>query len=119
MHSSIALLVANALAAKAATVTLDWNVTWVWAAPDGYGRPVIGINGQWPPPQIHVNLKDQLIINLTNGLGNETTALHYHGINQGKSSQMEGAAAVSQCALPPGMNMTYNFIAAQTGTHWS
>ena len=29
------------------TVTYDWNIGWVIAAPDGVARPVIGVNGQW------------------------------------------------------------------------
>jgi iron transport multicopper oxidase len=29
------------------TVTYDWNVEWMIAAPDGVARPVIGVNGQW------------------------------------------------------------------------
>ncbi|KUJ14519.1 iron transport multicopper oxidase FET3 [Mollisia scopiformis] len=118
MRSAIAFVLANAIAANAATVTFNWNVTWVWASPDGFGRPVVGINGQWPPPPMIVNVKDQVIVQLYNGLGNESTSLHFHGQNQGKSQQMEGAPPVSQCPLPPGMSMTYNFTAGNTGTHW-
>ena len=29
------------------TVVYDWNIGWVTAAPDGFARPVIGVNGQW------------------------------------------------------------------------
>jgi iron transport multicopper oxidase len=29
------------------TVTYDWNIEWMIAAPDGFARPVIGVNGQW------------------------------------------------------------------------
>ena len=29
------------------TVTYDWNIGWVRAAPNGFARPVIGVNGQW------------------------------------------------------------------------
>jgi FtsP/CotA-like multicopper oxidase with cupredoxin domain len=55
---------------------------------------VIGINGTWPPPEIHCNLGDTIMVRLTNSLGNQSTALHFHGENQGKSSQMEVSGAV-------------------------
>jgi hypothetical protein len=44
----IALLAAHATLASAKTVTYDFDIGWVTAAPDGYSRQVIGINGQWP-----------------------------------------------------------------------
>jgi len=37
-------------------VTYNWDVTWVWASPDGFGRPVVGINNQFPCPPIEVSL---------------------------------------------------------------
>lgn len=36
------------------TVTYNWDVSWVNASPDGFSRPVIGINGLWPCPPISV-----------------------------------------------------------------
>jgi len=41
MQSILVLLLVHAV--KAATVTYNWRVTWVEAAPDGFTRPVIGI----------------------------------------------------------------------------
>jgi hypothetical protein len=35
-------------------VELNWDVTWVTASPDGFARPVVGINGQFPCPTINV-----------------------------------------------------------------
>lgn len=34
----------------AATVTYNWNVTWVSVSPDGFRRPAIGINGTLNSP---------------------------------------------------------------------
>ena len=54
-------------AADAATVTLDWNITWVRANPDGLAeRPVIGINGQWPLPLLNFTKGDQIVANVHN-----------------------------------------------------
>ncbi|OTB09252.1 putative ferroxidase [Hypoxylon sp. CI-4A] len=102
----------------ARTVSYDWNVTWVFASPDGFGRPVIGINSEWPCPTIEANVGDFVSINLNNQLGNETTGLHFHGINQISSNAMDGAVGTSQCPLPPDYTVTYRFIADAPGTFW-
>lgn len=71
-----------ASAAEAATVEYDWEVGWVTAAPDGFLRPVIGVNGRWPCPAIEASVGDTVVVRLTNNLGNQTTGLHFHGIHQ-------------------------------------
>jgi len=105
-------LVLFAFGALAATVTHDFNISWVNPQPSPgteYGRSVIGINGQWPIPPLYVTRGDNVIINAYNGLGNETTSLHMHGIFMNGTTDMDGAAQVSQCAIPPGNTLTYNF----------
>ncbi|KAI2745867.1 CAZyme family AA1 [Penicillium roqueforti] len=104
--------------AAAKDVYLKWDITWVNAAPDGFERPVIGINGQWPCPQIDVNLGDQLIVDVYNRLGNESTAIHWHGMRQHGSGVMDGAVGVTQCPIAPGAHMQYHFDVNQTGTYW-
>ena len=66
----------------AATLTFNWNVGWVSVNPDGFRRPAIGINGQWPCPTITATLGDTIIVNVVNNLGNETTGIHWHGMHQ-------------------------------------
>ncbi|EFX03254.1 iron transport multicopper oxidase fet3 precursor [Grosmannia clavigera kw1407] len=102
----------------AATVTYDWDITWVYAAPDGYGRPVIGINGAWPCPKIEAEVGDTVVVNVNNQLGNQTTGIHFHGISQAKSTWMDGPSAVDQCPVPPGSSITYSFLADEPGTFW-
>jgi hypothetical protein len=63
----------------AKTVTYNWDVGWVTACPDGFCRPVIGINGAWPCPIVEVDRGDTVIFNVKNSLGNETTSIHCHG----------------------------------------
>lgn len=104
--------------AIAATVTYDFNITWVNASPDGFERPVIGINGQWPIPQISVNKGDRLVVNVLNQLGNQSTSLHFHGLYMNGSTQMDGPVGGSQCAIPPGASFTYDFNVDQPGTYW-
>ncbi|TGJ88672.1 hypothetical protein E0Z10_g59 [Xylaria hypoxylon] len=102
----------------AATVTYNWEVTWVWAAPDGFGRPLIGINNSWPCPIIEASIGDTVVVTLLNKLGNETTGIHFHGINQINSNGMDGAVGSSQCPLPPDYSITYSFTANEAGTYW-
>lgn len=94
----------------AATVTYDFNVGWVRANPDGaFERPTIGINGQWPIPRIEANVGDNVVVHVTNSLGNQTTSLHFHGLFMNGTTHMDGPVQVTQCAIPPGGSFTYNF----------
>jgi len=103
-------LLSHALLAAAATVTYDFNITWVTANPDGMAdRPVIGINGQWPIPTIRVDVGDQLVVNVLNSLGNQSTSLHFHGLYMRGATFMDGPVAVTQCPILPGERFTYNF----------
>ncbi|KAB5554568.1 iron transport multicopper oxidase FET3 [Coniochaeta sp. 2T2.1] len=104
--------------ANAGTITYNWDVTWVNAAPDGFSRPVIGINNQWPCPKIEATKGDTVIVNLINKLGNETTGLHFHGINQINTMEMDGPSAFTQCPVPPGSSIQYKFLVDAAGTYW-
>lgn len=115
--SSVAVL-SHIVGTWAGTVTLNWEITWVNAAPDGYHRPVIGINGKWPCPPIYANAGDTVVVNMKNGLGNQTTGLHFHGINQIDTNFMDGASMVNSCPVVPGSSMTYSFLADEPGTYW-
>jgi Multicopper oxidase len=89
-------------------VHLYWNITWVIAAPDGFARPVVGINGKWPCPQIDVELGDRLIVDLYNGLGNQSTGIHWHGFHQYGTGYMDGSTSATQCPVAPGQHIQYN-----------
>ncbi|KAI0406374.1 Cupredoxin [Xylaria palmicola] len=103
----------------ATTVTYDFNITWVTANPDGaFDRPTIGINGQWPIPQIEADVGDDVVVHVTNQLGNQSTSLHFHGLFMNGTAHMDGPAQVSQCSIPPGASFTYNFTIDQPGTYW-
>ncbi|KAI9012628.1 Cupredoxin [Phycomyces nitens] len=110
--------IAAASLVSAARVELDWVVGYTTANPDGlFERRVIGINGEWPPKQVDATLGDVLVINVHNEL-DEPTALHSHGMFQNNTNYMDGPSMVTQCPIPAGMNFTYEFPIAQTGTFW-
>ena len=72
-------IAALATVANAATVTLDWNITWVRANPDGLAaRPVIGINGQWPLPLLNFTKGDRVIANVHNQVRPYSICTHMH-----------------------------------------
>lgn len=94
----------------AATVSYDFNVTWVTANPDSaFDRRTIGINGQWPLPPITADVGDDIVVRVTNQLGNQSTSLHFHGLFQNGTTHMDGPADVTQCEIVPGASFTYNF----------
>ncbi|KAF2463799.1 laccase-2 precursor [Lindgomyces ingoldianus] len=115
---SLILLAVSASLSSAKTVTYDFDIGWVSAAPDGFTRPVIGINGQWPIPTIEANKGDTIVVKAKNSLGNETTSLHFHGMYQFGTPAYDGALGVTQCGIAPGQSFTYTFEAAPSGTHW-
>jgi iron transport multicopper oxidase len=115
--AAVLLLFCSCTAAK--TVTYDFNVSWVTANPDGLAdRKVIGINGQWPLPVIEVDKGDRLVVNMYNGLGDKNASIHFHGMYQTDTSNMDGASMVTQCPIVPGSSFTYNFTVNQNGTYW-
>ncbi|KAJ5363571.1 Multicopper oxidase type 2 [Penicillium cataractarum] len=107
------------LGCHAVTHTFDWNVTWVTANPDGLAdRKVIGINDQWPLPVLEVNKGDRVVVNMFNGLGDKKTSIHWHGMYQEGTNDMDGPSMVTQCPVAPGSSYTYNFTVNQNGTYW-
>lgn len=97
----------------ASATTYNWNVGWITENPDGlHPRPVITINGQWPPPTLSANVGETVTINLKNNLGNETTGLHFHGLFQNGTNSMDGPTQVTQCPIGPGETFTQTFQAS-------
>ncbi|KAI9708583.1 MAG: hypothetical protein M1820_003801 [Bogoriella megaspora] len=103
------------------TVEYDLVVTESTASPDGIERYALLINGQFPGPLIEANWGDTIVVHLTNNIPadlNNGTSLHFHGIRQNYTNEMDGVPAITQCPLAPGESMTYTFEATQYGTSW-
>jgi FtsP/CotA-like multicopper oxidase with cupredoxin domain len=61
---------------------------------------------------------DRVIITVTNGL-NVPTSLHWHGLFQNRTVEMDGPAGVTQCPIPPNGTYVYDFYTEnQEGTYW-
>lgn len=102
----------------AATLNHDFNLTWTLASPDGFTRPVIGVNNIWPPPTITATLGDTVVINVHNQLGNQSSSLHFHGLFMNGTNSMDGTSGIVQCAIPPDGLFKYEFTVDQVGTYW-
>jgi FtsP/CotA-like multicopper oxidase with cupredoxin domain len=87
------------------------------ASPDGRSREVRGYNGQLPGPTIRVKEGDTLRVKLVNELG-VPTSIHWHGMHQPGTWQMDGVEEVSRPPVPSGSEFVYEFRATPAGTHW-
>jgi iron transport multicopper oxidase len=61
---------------------------------------------------------DTIKLTMTNNLGNESTAIHFHGIFQRNTTYADGPAMVTQCPVQPGAQFVYEFKVTQPGTYW-
>lgn len=46
------------------------------------------------------------------------TSIHWHGIRQKQTMDMDGVNGITQCPIAPGDSFTYTFKATQYGTSW-
>jgi len=118
MLKTIVTILSLVTFAFAKTVTYTWSIGWVTAAPDGFTRQVIGINGQFPLPTIEGDVGDRIVISVYNALGDESTSIHFHGLDQPGSQFSDGPSGVTQCPIPPGGSLVYDFILDRPGTYW-
>lgn len=113
----LALLVLLPLV-QAATRQFDLTLARMNAAPDGYTRSVIGINGEFPGPSIIVDKGDRMVITVRNELP-RPTSLHCHGLAQRQTNFYDGVSGVTQCPIQPQGQFTYVIDTNdQAGTTW-
>ncbi|KAL3486609.1 multicopper oxidase [Aspergillus germanicus] len=119
MLSTIILLFYLTLQVASETLHFDFNITWVEANPDGlHEQRTIGVNDEWPPPQIEGNVGDIVVLNVRNLLDHQSISLHFHGISMRRTPHMDGAVGVSQCPILPGKTFQYIFQLTNPGTYW-
>jgi hypothetical protein len=96
-----------------------FNITRGFGAPDGWTKSMILVNGQSPGPLIEANTGDRIRVTINNLMPEESTTIHWHGIDQRNSAWMDGVQGVTQCAIPPGESFDYEFdLIDQRGTFW-
>ena len=98
----------------------ELNITRDVIAPDGYQKPVLLVNGQFPGPLIEANWGDYIEVKVNNNIveDEEGTSMHWHGFLQHDTPWMDGTPGVSQCPIAPGNTFTYKLQATLYGTSW-
>ncbi|KAF2093837.1 hypothetical protein NA57DRAFT_68888 [Rhizodiscina lignyota] len=99
-------------------VRYELEITQKTMQPDGLLADMLVVNGQYPGPTVYADWGDTLSITATNSLPENGTGLHWHGIRQFHTNQMDGVPGVTECPIVPGASRTYTFVATQHGTSW-
>ena len=104
---------------SADVVEYNFAIGYFVASPDGSPVNILGINNQIPSPTIDVQQGDTLVVNVANNDPVHSHSLHWHGLSQRGSPEMDGVVGISQCGLSPSRSMTYRFnITDSPGTYW-
>lgn len=83
---------------------------------DGRQSHAIGINGTVPAPLIRLKEGQKVRLHVTNGLDDEDTSIHWHGLIL--PFQMDGVPGISFPGIKPRSTFTYEFPVVQSGTYW-
>ncbi|KAB8260287.1 Cupredoxin [Aspergillus pseudonomiae] len=96
------------------------DIDEIAAAPDGYLRTVMAINGSIPGPTIYADWEDYVVVHVTNHLheAKNGTSIHWHGMWQRGTNEHDGVVSITQCPIAPGSSMTYRWRAEQYGSSW-
>jgi iron transport multicopper oxidase len=118
MYLPFLLFILNVANAIPTTRIYKWTITNFTTNFDGVSRNVLGINNKpGHDNPIDITLGDTLIVSVTNGL-NVPTSIHWHGMKQKNTQEMDGAVGASQCGIKPGTTVTYTFVPSESGTYW-
>ncbi|KAJ8535277.1 hypothetical protein ON010_g13461 [Phytophthora cinnamomi] len=104
--------------ASADVVTYDWRLTPIMTAFDGVRLQTLGVNGK-PSHEavIDVQLGQEVQVRVTNELS-ESTCLHWYGMKQLGTQEMDGMSGFTQCAIEPNNSATYHYTPDKAGTFW-
>jgi FtsP/CotA-like multicopper oxidase with cupredoxin domain len=70
------------------------------------------------PQTIEANWGDDIVVNVKNSLTTNGTGIHWHGLRQLGTNEMDGVSGVTECPIAPGATKVYKFKATQYGTTW-
>ncbi|XP_050689230.1 uncharacterized protein LOC126981747 [Eriocheir sinensis] len=88
------------------------------AAADGFERAIVTVNRRLPGPAMHVCQWDEVVVDVVNELGSDSTTIHWHGIHQRGTPYMDGVPFLTQCPIPAHTTFRYHFLADQPGTQY-
>ena len=97
----------------------EFEITDGWWNTDGLNSTGMKlVNAQYPGPWVQACWGDRIIVNVTNKLAHNGTAIHWHGIRQNITMHMDGVPGITQCPIAPNDYFVYNFSAVQYGSSW-
>ncbi|MBT5809316.1 MAG: copper resistance system multicopper oxidase [Rhodospirillaceae bacterium] len=102
-------------AGSAAAGTYDLTIGESTVNITGQDRPAMVINGGIPGPILKFTEGEDVVINVSNML-DEDTSIHWHGFIL--PPKMDGVPGVSYDGIKPGETFTYRFKIKQNGTYW-
>ncbi|EXJ96082.1 hypothetical protein A1O1_01208 [Capronia coronata CBS 617.96] len=85
---------------------------------DGTPQPAFAINGKSPGDPIVANWGDMVEITVFNGLADNATTIHWHGVRQYGTNDQDGVPGITECAIAPGTSRVYKWHASTYGTSW-
>lgn len=109
----ISLAIAAPIAAHAGTYNL--TVDRVTLDTGEFTKDGIGYNGSSTPPLLRFQEGEEVTINVTNNL-DEDTSVHWHGLIL--PFDQDGVPGISYPGIKPGETFTYKFPIIQSGTYW-
>lgn len=107
---------ASTLYPQARVVEYHLTITEETLSPAGEPAKALTINGGTPGPILHFREGDVARITVINGLKNDTTSMHWHGILVPNIE--DGVPLVTTPLIGPGKSRTYEFLIRQSGTYW-
>ncbi|MEQ9487746.1 MAG: multicopper oxidase family protein [Alphaproteobacteria bacterium] len=87
---------------------------WLMGEDNGPAR-LWTYNGVNPGPEIRIRRGNRLTVDVANNLP-QGTSVHWHGIRI--DNAMDGVSGLTQKAIEPGAEFTYDFVAPDAGTYW-
>ncbi len=86
-----------------------------WEIEPGKFVDAMAYNGMVPGPMIRVREGDRVRVRLTNQLKQQSTAVHFHGLEL--PNAQDGVPFITQPPVKPGESFDYNFTVPNAGSH--
>ena len=107
------VLLTNSVGIVNRRVFIHFNVAFA------FNSSIVLINNQSPGPLIEAEVNDIFVIHVTNNLlSGEELAIHFHGLYQRQTPQMDGVSFITQMPIQSGQTFTYVFRAYPSGTYF-
>lgn len=112
---ALSLGIAAFAASSAAAGEYNITVDRISIDAGSFKKDGIGYNGSQTPTILRFKEGEDVVINVTNNLG-EDTSVHWHGLIL--PFDQDGVPGISYPGIKPGETFTYKFSIVQNGTYW-